>query len=222
MGAVAVVALAAALFWSLAGPADARGATCSDYENQAAAQRAADTRDADGDGIYCESLPCPCASPGSGGPPPPADQAPPPAPPVVTPPAPAAEPKAGCKRPRKVARIVFSRARYPNIRRHMIRAVARGWPKVMVVNRRGADARRDRLLRGRPTRRGFDRDEYPAAVGRGRPNGQSKGLVRGRNPRGWRADVAYVPSSENRSHGSSLGAKLGRYCNGTRFRYVFR
>ena len=28
-------------------------ATCDDYESQADAQRAADTRDADGDGIYC-------------------------------------------------------------------------------------------------------------------------------------------------------------------------
>ena len=28
-------------------------ATCSDYPNQKAAQEAADTRDADGDGIYC-------------------------------------------------------------------------------------------------------------------------------------------------------------------------
>jgi hypothetical protein len=35
-------------------------ATCSDYTSQAAAQQAADTRDADGDGIYCESLPCQC------------------------------------------------------------------------------------------------------------------------------------------------------------------
>jgi hypothetical protein len=35
------------------------------------------------------------------------------------------------------------------------------------------------------------------------------------------ADVMYVRSSENRSHGSSLGAKLRRFCNGTRFRYVF-
>ena len=38
-------------------------AVCADYPNQAAAQHAADTRDADGDGIYCESLPCPCARP---------------------------------------------------------------------------------------------------------------------------------------------------------------
>ncbi len=34
--------------------------------------------------------------------------------------------------------------------------------------------------------------------------------------------MRYVPSSENRSHGSSLGAKLADFCNGTRFRYVFR
>ena len=86
-----------------------------------------------------------------------------------------------------------------------------------MLNRPGADARRDRLLEDFPTRDGFDRDEYPPAVGRGK----GKGLERGRHPRGWKADVAYVPSSENRSHGSSLGIKLRRFCDGTRFRYVF-
>lgn len=58
--AVAMVAFAAL-------PSSASAATCSDYDTQAEAQRAADTRDADGDGIYCESLPCPCLKPGSGG-----------------------------------------------------------------------------------------------------------------------------------------------------------
>src|SRR2546423_57220 len=53
---------------ALAVPSAARAATCADYPNQAAAQRAADTRDADGDGIYCEDLPCPCLKPGDGGP----------------------------------------------------------------------------------------------------------------------------------------------------------
>ncbi|MEJ7785798.1 MAG: hypothetical protein WKF96_13410 [Solirubrobacteraceae bacterium] len=57
---------------------------------------------------------------------------------------------------------------------------------------------------------------YPAAVGRGRANCKSRALVRGTNPRGWKADIAYVPSGENRSHGSSLGNKLRPYCNGTR------
>jgi micrococcal nuclease len=44
-------------------PATARAATCDDHPNQASAQSAKDTRDGDGDGIYCESLPCPCLAP---------------------------------------------------------------------------------------------------------------------------------------------------------------
>lgn len=52
----------------LAVPSSAQATTCAAYPNQAAAQRAADTRDADGDGIYCEALPCPCLKPGTGSP----------------------------------------------------------------------------------------------------------------------------------------------------------
>jgi hypothetical protein len=45
------------------------GATCSDFPNQAAAQKAHNTRDANHDGIFCNDLPCPCstAAGGSGG-----------------------------------------------------------------------------------------------------------------------------------------------------------
>jgi hypothetical protein len=125
---------------------------------------------------------------------------------------------AECVRPSGVQPIVFSAEKYPNVRRHFRGALRRGWPRRLVLNRRGADERRERLLRDIPTREGFDRDEYPPAVGRGK----GKGLERGRNPRGWKAHVRYVPSSENRSHGAALGAKLDDFCNGTRFRYVFR
>jgi hypothetical protein len=122
-----------------------------------------------------------------------------------------------CASPARVQPISFSKTKYPNIRRHFRAALRRGWPRTLVLNRPGADARRERLLRDIPTREGFDRDEYPPAVGRGR----GKGLRRGTHPRGWKADVRYVPSSENRSHGSVLGIKLRRFCDGTRFRYVF-
>jgi micrococcal nuclease len=44
-------------------PATARAATCDDHPDQASAQSAKDTRDGDGDGIFCESLPCPCLAP---------------------------------------------------------------------------------------------------------------------------------------------------------------
>ena len=137
-----------------------------------------------------------------------------------TPATPAAKPAPaapGCTTVSGVQPISFSRTKYTNIRRHFRAALRRGWPRTLVLNRRGSDARRDRLLGGFRTRPGFDRDEYPPAVGRGR----GKGLRRGTHPRGWKADVCYVPSLENRSHGSTLGIKLRRFCDGTRFRYVF-
>ncbi len=186
--------LSVAVWPSVASPAVA--ATCSDYPNQKAAQEAADTVDADGDGIYCESLPCPCSHA-------------------------AAEKKSGpasCTKPGGVQKLIFSKAEYPNIRRHFRAAVRRGWPRRLVINRRGAEARRDRLLAHIATRSGYDRDEYPPAALRGK----GKGLQRGRDPRGWKADVRYVPSSENRSHGASLGEQMSKWCNGTRVRYVFR
>jgi hypothetical protein len=49
------------------GPVAHAAATCADYSTQADAQRAADTRDADGDGVYCEGLPCPCLGAGGQG-----------------------------------------------------------------------------------------------------------------------------------------------------------
>jgi hypothetical protein len=125
---------------------------------------------------------------------------------VVAAPTPTATPAVrACVSPGRVVNITFSKTKYPNIRRHYLAALRSGWPMVLTVHRAGADARRDKLLRRVATRPGMDRDEYPPAVARG----------------SFRADVAYVPSSENRSHGSTMGLKLRRYCDGTRFRYVF-
>lgn len=110
-----------------------------------------------------------------------------------------------CVTSQGVANITFSKTKYPNILRHYEAALAAGWPEVLVLNRDGADARRERLLRDVEPRDGMDRDEYPPALAR----------------RFAGADVAYVPSAENRSHGAALGLKLRRFCDGTRFRYVF-
>jgi hypothetical protein len=199
---------AVALVASAAGhPVDvtpAQAATCSGYSNQAAVQRAHDTRDADGDGVFCESLPCPCAkgnTPGG----------------TRHPVATSHGTTTGCTRPRGVVPIGFSATKYPHIRAHVQRALRRGWPRVLVLNRPGTDARRERLLSGRSTRPGMDRDEYPPAIGRGK----GAHLAPGSSPRGWLADVVFLPSSENRSHGSTMGIKLRRFCDGTRFKYVF-
>src|SRR3954453_7875868 len=119
-----LVALMAVIAWPAVSAATATdapvahaAATCADYDNQAQAQRAKDTRDADGDAIYCESLPCPCLPP---------------------------DPRAGgggggndsCTKPHGIQRLVFSKTKYPNIRRHVRAAIRKGWPRRLVLTRR--------------------------------------------------------------------------------------
>ncbi len=220
--------LVCSLAFASALPAAASAKSCSAYSNQAAAQRAADTRDGDGDGIYCESLPCPCLKNGVKQPaskPAPNSEASKPAPnSEASKPAPNSEAsnptpnsEAGCQRPSGVQNIGFSATKYRNIRRHFLEALGSGWPATLVLKRSGASERRDRLLTGVSTRKGYDRDEYPPAVGRG----VGAGLMRGVNPVGWMASVMLIPSSENRSHGAVMGAKLRGLCSGTKFRYLF-
>lgn len=184
----------------LTGPTAAQGATCADHPNQAAAQAAADTRDADGDGIYCESLACPCAGKGGASKPKPK-------------PTPRRKPKrqgtsadpATCTRENRTVSISFSSTTYRNIRAHWLDAISQGYPRVLTIHRKGADARRRKLLDGHATAPGMDRDEYPPAMARS----------------SVRASVAHVPSAENRSHGASMGAKLKRWCSGQKFRVIW-
>jgi hypothetical protein len=59
-----------------------------------------------------------------------------------------------------------------------------------------------RILRGIPTKPGYDRDEYPPAMS---------------DEGGTRADVRYVLSAENRSAGSVMRNQLAPYCDEQRF-----
>ena len=54
--------------------------------------------------------------------------------------------------PSAVQNISFSKTKYPNIRRHYLDALRKGWPRTLVLNRSGADARHNRLLAPHPTR----------------------------------------------------------------------
>jgi hypothetical protein len=201
--AVLVLVLLAAIAVALRASPSASGADldCSDFSNQSQAQQnllPGDPYglDADGDGVACESLPCPCASGGGGG---------------------GGGSGAGnggggqkpsrphCRRPSHDVRITFSKSDYPNIIRHIKYSFRIGYPKRLVIWRKGADQRRDQLLQGIPTKPGYDRDEAPAAVLRKKV----------------KADVRYVPSGENRSAGSSLGRQISGYCNGVHVRYRF-
>ena len=120
-----------------------------------------------------------------------------------------------CMRVSQIAKVSISATKYPAIVKHIHDAIAAGWPRVLVLNRPAAEARRRKLLQRFPPRAGYDRDEYPPAILRGRGAGQ-----RGQNPRGWQASVAYVPQDQNRGAGAVQGAKLRRYCNGQRIALI--
>src|SRR5215207_3076761 len=87
-------------------------------------------------------------------------------------------------RPLAAAAASLSHTRYPQSSRTSAPPSANGWPKVLIINRPGATARRTRLLARFPRRKGLDRDEYPPAMLRGRGGRE---LTRGTNLTGWRA-----------------------------------
>ncbi len=82
MNRLTLLALVIAVAFGIVGSDRAAAAVCAEFPNQAAAQVAANTRDGDGDGIYCEALPCPCLRPSAtpGGAPPTAPAGPSPTP----------------------------------------------------------------------------------------------------------------------------------------------
>lgn len=144
-----ILAALAALILVLAAARGAAhaAATCADFPNQAAAQQAANTADADHDGVYCESLPCPCLRPGQSSPAPGADAT-------------------SCETTDRVVTVAISKTRYPAVLAHIRQAVRADWPRVLTIHRAGADRRRDRALAAIPTRPGMDRDEWPMAFAR--------------------------------------------------------
>ena len=109
--------------------------------------------------------------------------------------------EAGCIRQKRA--VVVSLAKYPNIADHVRDAIRSGQPVILHIDRTHADAHRAASTDDLPTKRGYDRDEYPPAMSR--EGGES-------------ADVRHVKSSENRAAGASMGGQLRGFCNGQAFR----
>lgn len=100
--------------------------------------------------------------------------------------------------------VFISKKRYPESAAHITEAqTGTTWrgdvsgpgahPSQVTIDRAGADANRRASLRGVPTRTGFDRDEYPPAMFKEGGEG---------------ASVKYVPPSDNRGAGSSMGHQI--------------
>jgi Excalibur calcium-binding domain len=111
---------------------------------------------------------------------------------------------AACTRTSSIVVVPLNGTTHRNVVRHAQDAVGKGYPLTMVLNRKGADARRKAAVKNVATRAGHDRDEYPVAVGRGVD----------------KADVRLVVLSEYKSSRSLIDRTLRSYCDGTRFRYA--
>jgi hypothetical protein len=121
-------------------------------------------------------------------------------------PRPGSSDAASCTHARHPVRVRVSRRRWPHVADH-ISDVRGRFPRVWHIDRRDAAQHRLESLRAVPTVPRQDRDEWPPAM---------------RREGGEDADVRLVPSRENRSQGSAMGARLRPYCNGTPFKLVVR
>jgi Deoxyribonuclease NucA/NucB len=89
----------------------------------------------------------------------------------------------GCKLVSYTVRVNFGDTRHNNID-HAFDARRAGHPRTLRIARQEADANRKASLRGIPTQRGFDRDEYPPAMS---------------DQGGEGASVRYIEFRENRA-----------------------
>lgn len=111
----------------------------------------------------------------------------------------------GCARQKQPVSVVIDPREYPYTARHVEESKRAGEAEILHINRPAADRHRDHSLAGIPTKKGFDRDEYPPAMSREGGEG---------------ANVKYVPSKDNRGSGRIMGIQLGKYCDGQAFRLI--
>ncbi|MFD1952726.1 DNA-entry nuclease [Paenibacillus thailandensis] len=107
--------------------------------------------------------------------------------------------------PKADVTIRFPADRYPETGEHIREAIDSGESAVCTIDREGAEENRKESLEGIPTRKGYDRDEWPMAM-----------CAEG----GAGADVAYIDPSDNRGAGSWVGNRLEQYPDGTTVLFV--
>lgn len=99
----------------------------------------------------------------------------------------------------------FPSKRYPETAQHIKEAIEKGHPDTCTIDREGADARRKQSLKDVPTKKGYDRDEYPMAMCEEGGEG---------------ADVKYISPSDNRGAGSWVGHQVSGYSDGTKVLFI--
>ncbi|AIQ60176.1 NucA/NucB deoxyribonuclease domain-containing protein [Paenibacillus borealis] len=107
----------------------------------------------------------------------------------------------------EVVRLEFPSDRYPETARHIQEAIENGESPICTIDRNEAEANRKESLKGVPTKKGYDRDEWPMAM-----------CAEG----GAGADIEYITPSDNRGAGSWVGNQLEDFADGTRVEFMFK
>lgn len=108
--------------------------------------------------------------------------------------------------PQDIVQLEFPADRYPETAQHIQDAIKAGKSDTCTIDRSGAEENRDASLKGIPTKKGYDRDEWPMAM-----------CAEG----GTGADIEYITPSDNRGAGSWVGNQLEDYPDGTIVEFVF-
>ncbi|ASA23509.1 NucA/NucB deoxyribonuclease domain-containing protein [Paenibacillus donghaensis] len=107
----------------------------------------------------------------------------------------------------ELVRLNFPAERYPETAKHIKEAIRSGHSPICTIDRDQAEINRNESLKGIPTKKGYDRDEWPMAM-------CSEG--------GAGADIKYIIPSDNRGAGSWVGNQLEDYADGTRVEFMFK
>lgn len=107
----------------------------------------------------------------------------------------------------EIVQLEFPADRYPETAEHIQEAIESGESAVCTISREDAEENRKESLSGVPTKKGYDRDEWPMAM-----------CAEG----GSGADIEYITPSDNRGAGSWVGNQLEGYADGTRVEFMFK
>lgn len=100
--------------------------------------------------------------------------------------------------------LEFPKERYPETGKHITDAIKEGHSEVCTIDRGGAADRRKLSLAPYPSKKGYDRDEWPMAMCKEGGKG---------------AHIEYISLADNRGAGSWVGNKLDKYPDGTRVKF---
>ncbi|TKI10895.1 DNA-entry nuclease [Bacillus cereus] len=100
--------------------------------------------------------------------------------------------------------LEFPKERYPETGKHITDAIKEGHSEVCTIDRGGAADRRKLSLAPYPSKKGYDRDEWPMAMCKEGGKG---------------AHIEYISPADNRGSGSWVGNKLDKYPDGTRVKF---